>query len=215
MSTTYLLRAIINRPNTCRFQVSSKRLFSSTRFATNEPPKRKLRTLATFSLATALSITTYSFGALYPPEQVSLLFPRTAPAPPSDPTSPSSLAYTASLEATLQNLPLLTALRSQPDADEWYETRPYQSLPEDRRVNNLTAGTLRGPGKLALLPIVRAKRDESEAVAIVHVGRALCGHEGIVHGGLLATILDETLARIVSLCTKLTVRSVSKQFPFI
>lgn len=29
----------------------------------------------------------------------------------------------------------------------------------------------------------------------VHVGRGVCGHEGIVHGGLLATLLDETLGR--------------------
>lgn len=31
----------------------------------------------------------------------------------------------------------------------------------------------------------------------LHVGRGLCGHDGIVHGGLLATILDEAMARVV------------------
>jgi acyl-coenzyme A thioesterase PaaI-like protein len=65
-------------------------------------------------------------------------------------------------------------------------------------VNSLTAGTLRGQGKLALPPIVRVRKDESGSVAIVHVGRALCGHDGIIHGGLLATLLDEVLARTVS-----------------
>jgi hypothetical protein len=40
----------------------------------------------------------------------------------------------------------------------------------------------------------------------VHVGRGVCGHDGIIHGGLLATILDESLARTVScLCTVLSV----------
>lgn len=29
----------------------------------------------------------------------------------------------------------------------------------------------------------------------MHLGRALCGHDGIIHGGLLATVFDETLAR--------------------
>lgn len=29
----------------------------------------------------------------------------------------------------------------------------------------------------------------------VHVGRGVCGHEGIVHGGMLATLLDEILGR--------------------
>jgi len=63
-------------------------------------------------------------------------------------------------------------------------------------VNNFTAGALRGPGKLAVPPLVRARKDESEAVIIVHIGRGLCGHDGIVHGGLLATLLDESLARV-------------------
>jgi hypothetical protein len=154
--------------------------------------------LKTLSFGTAISITTYSLGAIYPPDQLSLLFPRPAPGPPPDPSSPSSLAYTSSLESSLQSLPFLHALRAQQDADEWYETRPYRNIPEDRRVNSLTAGALRGQGKLALNPLVRARRDESEAVAIVHVGRGLCGHDGIVHGGLIATLLDESLGRIVS-----------------
>jgi len=64
------------------------------------------------------------------------------------------------------------------------------------RTNNFTAGALAGAGKLALFPLVRVKRDESEAVAVVHVGRGLCGHEGVVHGGLLASLLDESLARV-------------------
>lgn len=32
-------------------------------------------------------------------------------------------------------------------------------------------------------------------VQIFYLGPALCGHPGIVHGGLLATLLDEGLAR--------------------
>jgi acyl-coenzyme A thioesterase PaaI-like protein len=39
----------------------------------------------------------------------------------------------------------------------------------------------------------------ADFVAIVHMGRALCGHDGIIHGGLIATVFDETLARNVSL----------------
>jgi uncharacterized protein (TIGR00369 family) len=62
-------------------------------------------------------------------------------------------------------------------------------------VNSLTAGALHGPGKLAFIPLVRAKKDESESIIIVHVGRGLCGHDGIIHGGLLATLLDEGLGR--------------------
>lgn len=36
---------------------------------------------------------------------------------------------------------------------------------------------------------------EGDAYAFIHLGRSLCGHNGIIHGGLLATICDEALAR--------------------
>lgn len=64
-------------------------------------------------------------------------------------------------------------------------------------MNTLTAGALRGPGKLALPPLLRVKEDESETVGILHFGRGLCGHDGIVHGGLIATVFDESLGRLV------------------
>lgn len=126
----------------------------------------------------------------YPPQQFTYPMPRSTP-PSADP----SIAYTARLESELQRLPILVSHRSQTDASEWYETRPYRDLSEDRKANSLTAGALRGPGKLAFAPLVRVKRDESESLIFVHVGRGLCGHEGIVHGGLLATLLDEGMGR--------------------
>ena len=58
--------------------------------------------------------------------------------------------------------------------------------------------TLKGPGKIAISPLVRARHDAKENWMFIHVGRALCGHEGVIHGGLLATLLDESLARVVS-----------------
>ncbi|KAF9239848.1 HotDog domain-containing protein [Melanogaster broomeanus] len=165
-------------------------------FSSGPSPTSRTRTfLYTFTLLTTVSLGAYTAGAVYPHPYFTFFAPRPAPAPPADPESPASLAFVASLEEALQSLPFLQSLRSQPDADDWYEARPYKRFPEERRVNNLTAGALRGPGKLALMPMVRSRYDESEAVVIVHVGRGLCGHDGIVHGGLLATLLDESLAR--------------------
>ena len=145
----------------------------------------------------AASLVAGTLGAIYPPSPISILFPRVAPGPPADPDSPESKAYTLSLEEKLQTLPELKKLREREDAKDWYEIRPYKDFPEERRVNNLTAGALRGPGKLALLPLILVKKDESESIVFLHLGRGLCGHDGIVHGGLLATLLDETLARTV------------------
>lgn len=83
-------------------------------------------------------------------------------------------------------------------------SRPYESYPEERRQHNLTAGTLRGPGLLATPPIVLTKTAHGaeieggkagDTTVLVHVGRSLCGHDGVVHGGLLATLFDENMAR--------------------
>ena len=166
--------------------------FSSS---TTIPPRSQ--TFRISLLVAGFSLTSYALGSFFPPETVTLISPRAAPAPP-DANTPESKAYLASLENQLQSLPLLKEHRSRPDSDEWYEVRPYQNFPEERRVNNLTAGALRGPGKLGTIPLVRARKDESESIIFGHLGRGLCGHDGIVHGGVLAALLDEGLGRTVS-----------------
>lgn len=173
-----------------------RRLLSTTPPHAAPKAKQPWRPLATAAAVAGVSAAAYSLGSIYPPPALSVLFPRAAPAPP-DASSPAAVAHAASLEQALQTLPLLQRLRQQPDAGEWYEARPYRNFPEERRVNNLTSGALRGAGRLAVYPLARVRRDETESYVITHVGRGLCGHDGIVHGGLLATLLDETLARTV------------------
>jgi hypothetical protein len=177
--------------------VWGQRLFVSSAQSKHRNPSRVLRTLRNFTLAATLGSTAYTAGAFYPPTLVTYIAPRAAP-PPPDPDLPETQAYVAALEEQLQKLPILLKHRANEDPEAWYETRPYQSLSEEHRVNNLTAGALRGPGRLALPPFVRARWDETEGFIVMHVGRGLCGHDGIVHGGLLATLLDEALARTVS-----------------
>lgn len=52
-----------------------------------------------------------------------------------------------------------------------------------------------GPGKVVVPPFMWNETDGKSMVSIQYLGTDLCGHPGIVHGGLLATILDEGLAR--------------------
>ncbi|KAI5117008.1 hypothetical protein M0805_004393 [Coniferiporia weirii] len=189
------------RPTCCR---QPARYNSTSSSSSPPPPNPQGRggIKGTHAVAIALAVSTVAFatGALYPPPIASLLSPRpTAPPPP--PNSPEAAAATAALESQLQSLPFLAALRASPASDEWYETRPYTALPPERLVHSLTAGALRAPGRLALAPLVRARRDESEAVVILHFGSGLCGHEGIVHGGLVATVLDESLGRLAIMNT--------------
>jgi hypothetical protein len=189
---------------------TSIRRLSARLYATSSSPAP--RSSASFIrglvFATGLG-SAFTAGSLYPPDLATYVSPRIAPPPPVDDT-PEAIALITSLEQQLETLSLLQTHRSQPDADDWYEARPYTNYPELKRVHHLTAGVLRGPGKLAVRPLIRAKNDESEAWVFVHLGRSLCGHEGIVHGGLMATILDEALGRIVS--TAILLRSYSEWF---
>ncbi|KAK3906821.1 Adenylylsulfate kinase-domain-containing protein, partial [Staphylotrichum tortipilum] len=88
--------------------------------------------------------------------------------------------------------PLTASLRVNPDL---IESRPHLKIPESWRKHNLTGGTLSGPGKMAVPPFSWTDREGRSYVQITHVGTDLCGHMGIIHGGFLATMLDEGLAR--------------------
>ena len=164
-------------------------------------PRGHIKRSHALTAALSASCVAFTVGALYPPDIATLVSPRPAPGP-LDPSLPEASAHVEELEQRLQQLPVLEKHRNSPDADEWYETRPYANFPENRRRNNLTAGALRGPGRIAVSPLLRVKKDESETFAVTHFGRGLCGHDGIVHGGLIATVLDESLGRVV--CTLLS-----------
>lgn len=96
----------------------------------------------------------------------------------------------AEVNKFLTNHPLSIALRADP---AWSESRPHLRYPEEHRKHSLTAGTLMGPGRVPVPPLVFT--DQKHLVSLSYLGTDLCGHVGIVHGGMLATMLDEGLAR--------------------
>jgi len=95
-------------------------------------------------------------------------------------------------ESELQANPLLAELRADP---KFTESRPHLNIPAPLRKHSFTGGDLIANNKLAVAPMVFTTKDGSEMVGVFYLGRSLCGHPGIVHGGLLATLLDEGLAR--------------------
>ncbi|KAI0489844.1 HotDog domain-containing protein [Xylaria cf. heliscus] len=92
-------------------------------------------------------------------------------------------------------------IRNHPVAQEFrnkegfFESRPHMKIPEQYRGHHLTAGALSGPGRVVVPPLVFAEDGGKSMIAISYLGNELCGHPGIVHGGLVATMLDEGLAR--------------------
>lgn len=100
--------------------------------------------------------------------------------------------YSREIDEHIRNCRIATELRAHPD---FREARPHLKIPEAVRAHNLTGGTLSGPGMIVVPPYIWNEKDGKELVQIFYVGNNVSGHPGIVHGGLLATMLDEGLAR--------------------
>ncbi|TKX23995.1 hypothetical protein C1H76_3933 [Elsinoe australis] len=118
--------------------------------------------------------------------------------PPSDEATLSlyepATPLAAEIDAHILSHPLAKKLRADPS---FQEARPHMKIPPAMRPQNLTGGTLLGPDKIEVPPLVfqNSKAELPTLISLSYLGPALCGHPGIVHGGLLATMLDEGLAR--------------------
>lgn len=116
--------------------------------------------------------------------------------PPSDEDTLSMFAPEHEQEHEVENFinnhPLTKEMRGK---QGFYESRPHLKIPPPYRSHNLTGGTLMGPGKVVVPPVTFAETGGKSLVSISYLGHELCGHPGIIHGGLLATMLDEGLAR--------------------
>lgn len=96
------------------------------------------------------------------------------------------------IEDTINNHPLVKELRSRP---EFKESRPHLKMANGIRNQSLTAGVLQGSGKMVVPPIAFIEDGGKSIVSITYIGDQVCGHPGLVHGGFLATMLDEGMAR--------------------
>lgn len=96
------------------------------------------------------------------------------------------------IEAHINGHHLTRSLRADP---AFTESRPSLKINASYRSSSLTSGVLAGPGKIVVPPYAWFEEGGKSYVAIQYLGEDLCGHPGIVHGGLLATLLDEGLAR--------------------
>lgn len=104
------------------------------------------------------------------------------------PTDPKEIE----IEAHINDHWLTQEMRSTPG---FTSLRPHMKIPEPFRANNLTAGVLFGPNRVPVPPIAWVEEGGKSLVSISYLGQELCGHPGIVHGGFLATMLDEGMAR--------------------
>ncbi|KAF4974501.1 hypothetical protein FZEAL_8597 [Fusarium zealandicum] len=96
------------------------------------------------------------------------------------------------VEETINTHPLVAELRANPDLTE---SRPHMKMPHSYRSRSLTGQALIGEGKVTVPPYAWVAPEGKKLISVAYVGDDLCGHPGIVHGGFLATMLDEGLGR--------------------
>ncbi|CDK26673.1 unnamed protein product [Kuraishia capsulata CBS 1993] len=109
---------------------------------------------------------------------------------PTDPISTEE--YITALENQLQNLDVVKQLYQDP---RYLSFRAWENLEANSLKETMVNSTLATPGGFAVEPLIFLDPISKESVTIMHVGRRLCGYPMLVHGGILATILDENLKR--------------------
>ena len=100
--------------------------------------------------------------------------------------------FSREVDEHIKDCALARQLRADPNLTE---SRPHLKIAEAIRAHNLTGGTLAGPGMIVVPPYYWNDRRGESMVSIFYLGKDVSGHPGMVHGGLLATLLDEGLAR--------------------
>ena len=102
--------------------------------------------------------------------------------------------YLKQVETTLHSLPIVQRLSQDKD---WIKTIGIFPIPAEDVPHHLTVGVLAGTGRITVKPVTFYNDKTKEFVVVMHVGQDLCGHRGLVHGGFLATMLDESLGKLV------------------
>ena len=112
------------------------------------------------------------------------------------------------LEKEIQDLALVHQYKSMVKEGQWSQADPFWYLTKVTERHHFIAGSLRGENMLSVTPLKFERKDKKAIVLFMHLGRSLCGHDGIIHGGLLATVLGTSLMRGVHselmLCLLLT-----------
>jgi len=149
------------------------------------PPRRRRTGLISAALFLALGL------ALGTPVRLFL-----QPPTPPVPGSAEDTARAALLAADASALPIFQQLSTDTEWTNWtaYSAAPPAASPAPGAASRLTTGALSGTRGLAYQHIF-AHAPSGRFVTVVHFGPALAGWPGVVHGGALATLLDESLGR--------------------
>lgn len=124
------------------------------------------------------------------------------------------------LDFQLRSLPLYQRMVHSLKSQKWIKLSSWENLDrnvfdgqnstakvknqEEYSVPSLTNHTLAKPGGILIKPVIFHNIETDETVTIVHMGYKLCGYPFIIHGGIIATLLNETFKRNASLSNATT-----------
>jgi len=98
---------------------------------------------------------------------------------------------TAELQVELHSLRQVQALKELVQQGSWTMIDLHDMLPLEGKPHHLTAGTLRGDRMLNVAPLAFMSKDFKDVVVFFHLGRSLCGHDKVIHGGMIASVLGK------------------------
>ncbi|KAL1842758.1 hypothetical protein VTJ49DRAFT_4243 [Mycothermus thermophilus] len=152
-----------------------------------KPPRRRLAPRLIFALTFLL------LGAAAGSSARLLLSP---PSPPA-PNTPEDAYTIRVLHDQASKLPIVQQLTQGTEGEdpEWESWDAYDSFSPERKAQHLTAGALAGSRGVGGYQRVWRNKNTGEVVSVVFFGGATTGWPGVVHGGCLATILDEACGR--------------------
>lgn len=103
-------------------------------------------------------------------------------------------SLTRDIRAAAAQLPVVRRLLSDP---EWSSSHheAYAGVPAGARAQRITTGPLAGSRGVGAYQHVFHSAATGEVVAVVYLGTGTVGWPGVVHGGAIATLLDEHSAR--------------------
>ncbi|KAK8122517.1 hypothetical protein PG984_011187 [Apiospora sp. TS-2023a] len=108
--------------------------------------------------------------------------------------TPEDLYITSSIHERAAKLPLVQALSADPAWQSWEAYDDRGPTNSEKRKGSITAGALSGSKGLAYQRVFWNPAT-GELVNVVYFGGGTAGWPGVVHGGALATVLDESLGR--------------------
>ncbi|KAK4125215.1 hypothetical protein N657DRAFT_359764 [Parathielavia appendiculata] len=151
----------------------------------HDNPKKKNRLAPRLILAVTCTVLGLSAGS-----SLRLLF---SPPPPPEPGSEVDAYMMRVLHEQAAKLPVVQRLSSEPAT--WESWDAYETLSPQHRARHISAGALTGVRGVGGYQRVFWNKGTGEMVSVIYFGNGTTGWPGVVHGGCLATILDESCGR--------------------